>query len=152
GIGQDRARTEWQSLLRQLVGAGYLVLDVGGHGGLSISDKGRAFLKEDGSFRYRKDMVRRSRRKERQKAIADAGLTPSQEELLARLKALRFKLSRQRRLPPYVIFSDRTLLDMVQRSPRNRDEFGRVSGVGESKLVEFADVFLSEMRGEGSAP
>ena len=132
-----------------MVGAGYLVLDVKGHGGLSISEKGRAFLKEGAEFRYRKDMVRRSRGKERrQAAIADARLTAEQEELLARLKALRFELSRRRRVPPYVIFSDRTLIDMAQRSPRSRDEFAAVSGVGQSKLAEFADLFLAAIAGE----
>ena len=110
-----------------MVGAGYLVLDVKGHGGLSISEKGRAFLKEGAEFRYRKDMVRRSRGKERrQAAIADARLTAEQEELLARLKALRFELSRRRRVPPYVIFSDRTLIDMAQRSPRSQEALTRM--------------------------
>jgi ATP-dependent DNA helicase RecQ len=145
GVGRDRGRNEWRSLIRQLVGAGYLTLDVKGHGGLSISDKGRALLKGEERFRYRKDMIRGSKRKEREKAIADAGLSSEQEELLAHLKALRFKLSRQRRVPPYVIFSDRTLIDMVQRSPRNHEEFAAVNGVGESKLAEFADVFLAEI-------
>ena len=51
-----------------------------------------------------------------------------------------------------VIFSDRTLIDMAQRSPRSRDEFADVSGVGESKLVEFADVFLAEIAGKTLAP
>jgi ATP-dependent DNA helicase RecQ len=147
GVGGDRGRSEWKSLIRQLVAAGYLALDVSGHGGLSISEKGRAFLKNGETFRYRKDMVRRSKRKERQRLVADAELTLEQEEVLARLKALRFKLSRQRRVPPYVIFSDRTLIAMVQRNPKTRDEFANVNGVGAAKLVEFADMFLVELAG-----
>jgi ATP-dependent DNA helicase RecQ len=145
GVGRDRSRGEWRSLIRQLVAAGFLVLDVRGHGGLSISDKGRALLKGAETFRYRKDMVRRSKRKERQKVFAPASLTPDEDVLLARLKALRFKLSRARRVPPYVIFSDRTLIDMAQRSPRSREEFARIHGVGDAKLAEFADVFLAEI-------
>ena len=73
---------------------------------LDYLEKGRALLKGAETFRYRSDMVRRSKRKKRQQLAAEAGLTPSEEKLLADLKALRFKLSRCRRVPPYVIFSD----------------------------------------------
>jgi ATP-dependent DNA helicase RecQ len=143
GVGSERSRAEWQSLIRQLVAAGHLVLDVA-HGGLSISEKGRALLKGEGSFRYRRDMVRRSKRKQREAALVNAELSPAQEALLSRLKALRFRLSRERRVPPYVIFADRSLIDMVKRSPSTRDDFARVDGVGAAKLEEFADVFLAE--------
>ena len=58
--------------------------------------------------------------------------------LIASLKALRLRLSRERRVPPYVIFSDRSLIDMAQRRPKNECEFGEVHGVGAAKLKDFA--------------
>ncbi len=58
GIGKERSRGEWQSLIRQLVGGGFLTLDVAGFGGLSIAPKGRALMQGDGEFRYRRDMIR----------------------------------------------------------------------------------------------
>jgi ATP-dependent DNA helicase RecQ len=68
------------------------------------------------------------------------------DELLQRLKSLRAKIARQRSVPAYVIFSDRTLIDMAARRPLTRWDFGEVHGVGESKLQQFADIFLAELR------
>jgi ATP-dependent DNA helicase RecQ len=147
GIGKDRPRSEWQSLIRQLVGAQFLTLDVAGYGGLSISEKGRALLKGEGQFRYWRDMVRRSKKKEKKlrTVAAQSELNADREELLQRLKALRWKLSKQRHVPPYVIFSDRSLIDMAARLPLTRMDFGEVHGVGAAKIDQFADLFLAEI-------
>src|SRR5207237_7825465 len=67
----------------------------------------------------------------------------SDDPLLATLKSLRLKLAKERRLPAYLIFSDRTLLDMAARRPRNEEEFAAVNGVGAAKLQEFAAPFLT---------
>ena len=76
-------------------------------------------------------------------AVEEGGVS---DELLQRLKALRAKLARQRGVPAYVIFSDRTLIDMAAKRPLTRWDFGEVNGVGEAKLQQFADVFLAEIR------
>jgi len=147
GIGKDRPRSEWQSLIRQLVGARFLSLDVAGYGGLSITEKGRALLKGEEPFRYRRDMVRRSKKKEKKlrTVVAQTELNAERDELLQRLKALRWKLSRQRHVPPYVIFSDRSLIDMAARLPLTRMDFGEIHGVGAAKIDQFADIFLAEI-------
>lgn len=152
GIGKDRPRGEWQSLIRQLVGAQFLTLDVAGYGGLSISEKGRALLKGEEQFRYRRDMVRRSKKKEKKlrTVAAQTELNADRDELLQRLKALRWKLSKQRHVPPYVIFSDRSLIDMTARLPLTRLDFGEVHGVGAAKIDQFADLFLAEIAAFGS--
>ena len=67
----------------------------------------------------------------------------SDDPLLATLKSLRLKLAKERRLPAYLIFSDRTLLDMAARRPRNEEEFAAVNGVGAAKLQKFATPFLT---------
>jgi ATP-dependent DNA helicase RecQ len=72
-------------------------------------------------------------------AAASEGGDP---DLLAALKAVRMKLARERRVPAYVIFSDRTLIDMTALKPRNLDEFALVNGVGAAKLKDFGAVFL----------
>ena len=85
GIGKDRVRAEWQSLIRQLVAAQFLNLDVAGHGGLSIATKGRALLKGEEEFRYRRDMIRASPRKQRRERAAEAAeLDPQRETVLQR--------------------------------------------------------------------
>ena len=63
--------------------------------------------------------------------------------MLAALKQLRWRLAQQRQVAAYLIFSDRSLIDMAERKPRTRDEFAEVNGVGAAKLREFADVFIN---------
>jgi ATP-dependent DNA helicase RecQ len=63
--------------------------------------------------------------------------------LLAALKSLRLRLARERQVPAFVIFSDRTLIDMAARSPRDLDGFAAVHGVGAAKLKDFGAIFLS---------
>ncbi len=149
GAGKNRQRTEWQSLIRQLVGGGLLTHDVGGFGGLSIAQKGRALMGGEGEFRYRRDMLRTKTKSERAAAVVPAAVN---DALLTRLKALRVKLARQRQVPAYVIFSDRALIDMAAKVPLTRMDFGEVHGVGAAKVEQFADVFLREIREFGINP
>ena len=145
GAGRDRQRSEWQSLIRQMAASGFLQLDAGGYGGLSIGDRGRALMRGEGGFRYRRDIIRTTKKMQRAAAMAAAGADPAMEALLARLKILRSKLAGERRVPAFVIFSDRSLIDMAMKRPKTLDEFGEVHGVGAAKLGEFGKVFLSEI-------
>lgn len=74
---------------------------------------------------------------------AAAGADSVDAGLLATLKALRLRLAKERQVPAYVVFSDRTLIDMAERRPRDLDAFAEVNGVGEAKLREFGEAFLS---------
>jgi ATP-dependent DNA helicase RecQ len=146
GLGKDRPRSEWQGIIRQLVGAGFLIHDVGGFGGLSLSPKGRALLGGAGEFRYRQMGAKVSKKSARSSAIAAvAEADPRAGALLVRLKALRMQLAKQARVPAYVIFSDRTLIDMAERVPLTKWDFGEVHGVGAAKQEKFADIFLKEI-------
>ncbi|MFN4143035.1 DNA helicase RecQ [Aestuariivirga sp.] len=145
GIGKAHGRPHWQSVIRQMVGGGYLSIDVAGYGGLSVAPKGSALARGEGTFRYRQDPLKKPSKPSRRSVSADMAEVP--EELLQRLKSLRAKLARQRGVPAYVIFSDRTLIDMAAKRPLTRWDFGELHGVGESKLQQFADVFLDEIRG-----
>ena len=146
GVGAARKKEEWRSLIRQLVASGFLNLEIGNYGGLSILDKGHALLRGEESFHYRPAAARRvTGRKARREELA-AAATAEQSSLLASLKTLRLNLAKQRRVPAYLIFSDRTLLDMAKRCPRNVGEFAEVNGVGASKLKDFAESFLSAIR------
>ena len=144
GVGAERKKEEWRSMIRQLVAAGFLDHDVKGYGGLAITDRGRALLQDEESFHYRQDTMRRAapaRRKGRSK-VPVAELSVAETELLDRLKALRLNLAKERGVPAYVVFSDRSLADMAQRRPQNPSEFAEVNGVGAAKLKEFAATFL----------
>jgi ATP-dependent DNA helicase RecQ len=145
GSGKDKARTEWQSLIRQMAAGGLLSLDAGGFGGLSIGEKGRELMHGRASFRHRQDIVRVTKKKMRAEAMAAAGADPQMEKLLARLKTLRSRLAAERRVPAYVIFSDRSLIDMAMKRPKTLDDFSGVHGVGAAKLGEFGKAFLAEI-------
>jgi ATP-dependent DNA helicase RecQ len=83
-------------------------------------------------------------------ATLSEGLTTNQQALLAALKARRLELARQERQPAYVIFPDRTLVDMCVKRPRSLAEMAGVHGVGEAKLARYGDTFLDVVRSVGS--
>jgi ATP-dependent DNA helicase RecQ len=142
GSGKARKKEEWQSLIRQLVAGGYLVLDIGGHGGIAIADQGHALRRGEIAFTYRVDSSPRGKTRSEESAHENEG-DGGDPALLAALKALRLRLAKERRVPAYVIFSDRTLIDMAARSPRNLDAFAAVHGVGAAKLKDFGAIFLA---------
>src|SRR4051812_29411551 len=83
---------------------------------------------------------RREKRGERGTAVAD--LDPGTAELFERLRALRLELARQEGIAAYMVFGDRSLLDMARLRPRNRDDLKLVHGVGDAKLARYGTVFL----------
>ena len=145
GAGADLRKPEWQSIIRQLVSAGFLRLDVQGYGGLGITPKGNELMRGEESFRYRQDTLKKSRASKRRTRdlAADADLPEADTALLNELRALRLSIAKERGVPAYVVFTDRTLVDMARRKPGTVDEFAEVHGVGATKLRDFADIFLA---------
>jgi len=143
GVGKASKREEWQQLIRQLVAANYLTLDIAGYGGVLIAEQGRALLRGEGAFRHRPTVQPRRSERKAKGAAAGAALTDAETTLLDALKQLRVRLAKDRRVPAYVIFSDKSLIDMAARKPRTPDEFAEVHGVGAAKRKEFAGVFLA---------
>ncbi len=142
----------WRSILRQLVAAGYLRLDIAGYGGLHITPKGRTLLEDGGEFSFRRDPTRRkskTARAAKKTAPARSDLAETDADLFAALKELRMDLARQRGVPAYVIFSNRTLVDMAGRKPADDIAFAEVFGVGEAKLRDFAEPFMAVISGFG---
>ena len=139
GVGNETAPEEWRSLIRQLVAAGFLRLDISGFGGISIREKGRDLLNGKTRFLHRPDS--RPRTREKRQSI-ESELSPSQEALFADLKKLRLRLAKERGVPAFVVFSDRALIDMARLRPHNAEAFAEVHGVGAAKLREFAETFV----------
>ena len=140
GAGKARRKEEWQSLIRQLVAGGFLTLDLVGHGGLSIAEKGDLLALGDIAFQYR---VEQAAPRGKGRAAFPQGPETADPQLLGALKSLRLRLAKERQVPAYVIFSDRTLADMAARCPRDLDAFAEVHGVGAAKLRDFGPQFLS---------
>jgi len=152
GSGAAHKKDLWLSLIRQLVANGFLEPDPSGHGGLAIAEKGHALGRGELPFHYLVEMRSRALRKMR--AAEASGAEGVDASLLATLKSLRLRLAKERQVPAYVVFSDRTLIDMAERRPRDLDAFAEVNGVGGAKLKEFGAIFLKAIaahRSNGSA-
>ena len=141
----SRKKEEWQSLIRQMMGDGLLRHDAQGYGGLETTNKGRDLLGGKGTFESRPFKAPpRSKKSARADVIAEQ--SDDDQSLIASLKALRLRLAKEKRVPPYVIFSDKSLIDMARLRPRDESEFGMVHGVGAAKLKDFAAIFLRAIR------
>ena len=146
GAGADRSTNEWRSLIRQMIAAGFLRLDIGGYGGIGITEKGRMLQSGEGEFIYRKDTVagpQAAKTRESGDGGAEPHLSERETTLLGVLKAIRLEIARERGVPAYVVFHDRTLIDMARRRPRTEAEFAEIGGVGAAKLEAFAEPFLT---------
>jgi ATP-dependent DNA helicase RecQ len=150
GVGADLQKHEWQSVFRQLVAKGHLAVDVEGHGGLYLGESAPKVLRGEVPVEFRKEIeAGRGRRR----ALRDrAGTAPvpfdaADEALWQRLRAKRLDLARAQGVPPYVIFHDATLMEMVRRCPRSLAELGEIPGIGRSKLERYGEIFLAVIGG-----
>lgn len=147
GAGKDHKREEWQALIRQLVAANFLTIDIAGYGGIAIAEQGRALIRGEVTFQYRPAVAapKRAERKARM-AAATADFDATDTSLLDALKQLRLRLAKQRGVAAYVIFADKSLIDMAAKKPASVDAFAEVHGVGAAKLRAFAGPFLAAIR------
>ena len=143
-VFSGRTSTELRALIRQLIAGGFLDVDISRYGGLKLSDKGLALLRGDAAFHFRAAPPRGTKKEARQRRAAE--LEEPEASLLDALKQLRLSLAKQRRIAAYLIFSDRTLIEMAKCRPRDVTEFAQISGVGAKKLEEFAAQFLAAIR------
>ena len=114
-----------------------------------VTDEGRRVLKGEAPVELRADEAaprgERSARKEELKRAMSA--RDADKDVLAALKALRLELARAQNMPAFMIFADRSLIEMATRQPRTRAELARIHGVGEVKLEKYAEVFLAVLNG-----
>ena len=143
GTGVELKPAAWRSVIRQLVAAHVLEVDVGGYGGLRTTARGRSMGEAGETISLRLDTVKPNRRvRERRASRDEVAVAQGDLTLLQALKDLRLELARERGVPPYVVFHDATLVELAATRPESREAFGQVHGVGASKLKRFADAFL----------
>jgi ATP-dependent DNA helicase RecQ len=127
-----------------MVAGRYLNLDVAGYGGLSLYPKGQEIIDGSRLFSYRSDVIKsidKKKNKSFEKFSSD-NLTIEKSELLAGLKEKLRELARKRRVPPYMIFSDRSLEGMAHCQPTDEISFAAIHGVGAAKLKDFSADFI----------
>jgi len=130
-----------------MISQGLLEVDIAGYSGLLTTRQGQEFQRTNATFSYRDDALaaksqKASRKKTKSTAAPSIDLSERDADLLLALKKKRLILAKERGVPAYVIFTDKTLEDMAQRRPATLEAFERVRGVGKSKLKKFADVFM----------
>ncbi|MGE5505807.1 MAG: RQC domain-containing protein, partial [Actinomycetota bacterium] len=140
-VGKERTRNQWRSILRQLYAAGLIALDIGEYGRWMLTEAGGEVLRGRATIELRSDVLVEGRKRRRQPipaAVAE-GADPA---LLAALKALRQQLAKAEGVPAYVVFPDRTLIELSARRPGTLDEMRAVHGIGEAKLARYGQAFL----------
>lgn len=144
GLGKEIAIAEWRSLFRQLIAQDYLHVDHDRFGAIRLTEKSRPLLRGEETLLARK-LIKPSKTGKQAKAakklVANVHLP-----LFEALKSLRKELADIQGLPPYVVFHDATLIQMVETRPTELNEMQFISGVGERKLAQYGKAFLEVIK------
>ena len=146
GIGAQIKPVEWRGIFRQLIAQGYLTSDIQGHGSLKLSERSRPLLRGEETVQLRKrskPVSAKPKRKDRESITLDDADQPLWETL----RALRLDLARTQNVPPYVIFHDTTLKQMVSAKPATLEQMAQISGIGSAKLKKYGQTFLEALNG-----
>jgi len=145
GIGKSLNQSQWSSVFRQLSAAGFLEADIQAYGGLKLTEAARPVLKGEQEVWQRRDAEPAKRnisKTERSARAREAFAGANEDPLWQALKAKRMELAKEQGVPPYVIFHDSTLLEILNQRPSSLTELGRITGVGQAKLAKYGDDFL----------
>ena len=148
GVGAGTPKPEWQAILRQMLGRDLIRPDPERHGGLRITEAAHPVLRGETPVTLRRDLIRRAK----PAYVAKAQVADEDAPLLSALKAKRRALAEAQRVPAYVIFPDKTLIEMAEARPQTLDDMARINGVGAKKLDSYGAAFLSVIAGEAPAP
>lgn len=138
GIGDDESERTWNAVIRQAVIAGYIAKDVEDFGVLSVTDEGRAFMKNPVSFPI---VEERDFDEEEANIPQDGASCAVDPTLFQMLKDLRKRLSKELDVPPYVIFQDPSLEAMATIYPQTIEELQNIPGVGAGKAKRYGTEF-----------
>ncbi len=143
GIGKDVSKTIWRSIFRQLITHQYLYVNEEQFNALNLTEKCRDLLKGNEQF-----FIKKQQKKEPNPIIEtqkkpDYELKNYDQPLWQALKELRMELATEQGVPPYIIFSDASMLQMVKSRPADTDQFKYISGVGEFKAEKYGEKFCN---------
>lgn len=153
GIGKALGESEWRTLFRQLVAQGLADVDLEGFGGLRLSERCRPLLRGEVSLALRREPKPAQVAKSSSSSAASQLVRGEEREMWEALRTLRRKLAEEHSVPPYVIFPDATLLEMLRSQPTSLADMAQVSGVGARKLERYGQAFLDALSGgQAEAP
>ncbi|MDT0681344.1 DNA helicase RecQ [Roseicyclus sp. F158] len=146
GVGRDLGKPQWTAVFRQMMGRDLVRPDPTRHGALRMTEAARPVLRGESPVTLRRDAMERKS----SGPVVRALVADEDAPLLSALKAKRRALAEAQRVPAYVVFNDRTLIEMAQSRPESLDAMARIGGVGEKKLERYGAEFLSVIAGEGA--
>ena len=143
GCGKEYSKRQWQAVFRQMMGHDLVRPDPERHGALRMTEAALPVLKGDAQISLRKDTIKSAERRPAVKMLVSEEDAP----LLSALKAKRRALAEAQKVPAYVVFNDKTLIEMAETRPETLDQMARIGGVGAKKLERYGDEFLEVITG-----
>lgn len=137
GIGKDKSDSYWHNIINQLIHKGLIRVDITANAALRLTEAARPVLKGEVAIQLAVPRLEFKPDKKAKQAPANYDRT-----LFVRLKHLRKVLAEENEVPPYVVFSDATLVDMASKLPTTQDSLLSVSGVGQTKLARYGEAFM----------
>jgi ATP-dependent DNA helicase RecQ len=150
-VGRDLTKPAWGAVFRQMLGRDLVRPDPDRHGALRMTEAARPILRGEASVTLRRDTVEAATAQGGAEAAARPQVAEEDAGLLAALKARRRALAEAQNVPAYVVFADRTLIEMAERRPASLDQMARISGVGAKKLESYGPAFLEVITGAAEA-
>jgi ATP-dependent DNA helicase RecQ len=145
GIGSELDIQQWHSVFRQLIARNYLWADMDSFGALKLAEKCRGLLRGEETISLRKDNTERMK-KPSSKKLPLTSLNETEQVLWEKLRTLRKQLADDNGIPPFTVFHDSALLEMIKSCPQNETQFLAISGVGQSKLTKYGNAFLQLLK------
>ena len=145
-IGSDKDKSTWQSIIRQLFSSGHINIDIENYGALKILKTGNDILFNAYKFERRKEVLSPKLNTVKDN-ITLSDINEDDETLYNKLKELRLEYAKKLKLPAYVIFPDKTLIEMAKYKPTSSEELEKIFGVGKAKLKKFGKNFINVISG-----
>lgn len=142
GIGKDKSQEHWVSVLRQLIHLGLLNQNITMHSAVQLTESARPVLRGEVPLQLAVPRVINLKPRANQKSYGGN----YDRKLFAKLRKLRKSIADEDNIPPYVVFSDATLLEMAELMPITAGELLNINGVGHRKLERFGAPFMNMIR------
>ena len=150
GIGRDTTEAEWRTIIRQLVARGLVSVDLERHGVHKLTAACRPLLRGEVPFLMRVGSASEGGKQKKEKKPKPVGI--ADQPLFEALRALRSRLAAEGNVPPYVIFNDRTIMEVAQRRPRRLEELEQINGLGAAKIARYGNLLLETTGRFGRPP
>ncbi len=137
GVGRQLTFGEWNSYIGQMIQLGLLDMAYNERNRLKVTAYGMSVLKGETTVMLSRYHPAKPAAKTTKKSSASTPTRNPAEILFAELKRLRMSLAKSEGIPPYLVFTDKTLMDMVKRRPVTLREFNTIEGVGERKSLKY---------------